>query len=410
MSTFLRNQVNPMEPYPAFPMTPWAEIDLDAIVHNIRAVRSLLPEKTAVAAVVKSDAYGHGLVEVSRAAVEGGARFLAVAFPEEGIELRRAGITEPVLVLGYIPPEQAGIVIENNLTPAVFSRHTAEALSLRASSAGRLVPVHVKVDTGMGRLGVSRQDAAAFLRYVDSLPGLEVEGVLTHLAAADEEDKGYTYGQLELFEQILSSFTGTGKKSLFIHAANSAAALSVPDSHYNLIRLGISMYGYYPSEAVVPEKIKLQPALSFKSRIIFIKTVPPGVFIGYGCTYQAVRESVIATVPVGYGHGYNRHLSNRGEVLVKGKRVPVRGRVCMDYTMIDVSDVEGVKVGDEVVLYGRQEGEEISVDQVAALLGTISYEVLCTLDKRVCRVYLKNGKVVASRSMNGGNNIKSEVF
>ncbi len=379
----------------------WAEIDLNAIIHNIREFRRLLPKEVKIMAVVKADAYGHGAVEVADAIIRGGADCFAVAFLEEGIELRQTGVRKPILLIGPIPPGRAPEIIKYNLTQTVFSLEIAEAISGEAARQNTEVPVHVKVDTGMGRVGLSPRETVAFIREVSRLPGIRIEGLLTHLASADEEDLSYTYRQVELFNETILACREAGIEIPLVHAANSAGAIAVPESRYSLIRLGISLYGYYPSEVIKSDLVRLKPAISFKTRVTFLKKAPPGTCLSYGSTFTAARESLIATIPVGYADGFNRLLSNRGQVLVKGRRAPIVGRICMDYTMIDVTDIEGVQVGDEVVLYGKQGKDEITVDEVATLLGTISYELLCAVDKRVSRFYIENGKVVGFRNLLG---------
>lgn len=397
-----------MDISPASFRPTWTEINLNAIIHNIREFRRLLPDEVKIMAVVKADAYGHGAAEVAGAAVKGGADSFAVAFLEEGVELRLAGIKKPVLLIGPTPPGQASAVIKYNLTQTVFSREIAEALSYEATERGVEVPVHIKVDTGMGRVGIWPHETVDFIRDISRLPGIRVEGILTHLASADEEDLTYTSRQVELFDKTVQACLEAGIEIPVVHAANSAGAIHVPDSRYNIIRLGISLYGHYPSEESKTDLVRLEPALSFKSRVIFIKKVPAGTCISYGSTFKAERESLIATIPVGYADGFNRLLSNRGQVLVRGQRAPIVGRICMDYSMIDVTEIKGVETGDEVVLYGRQGEDMIPVDEVASLLGTISYELLCAVDKRVSRFYMQDDKVVGFRNLLGRNSFGAD--
>jgi len=382
----------------------WTEIDLDAIVHNIQEFRRLLSDEVKIMFVLKADAYGHGAMEVAEAAEKGGVDSFAVAFLEEGIELRLAGIKKPILLMGTTPPNQVPQVLDYKLTQTIISREIAEAISAEASRREMEVPVHVKVDTGMGRVGVLPEEAVSFIHDIASLPGIKIEGILTHLASADEEDLTYVREQVKTFDKVVEACEKSGMHIPQVHAANSAGAINVPEARYNLVRLGISLYGQYPSENIKSDckesgRVKLQPALSFKTRVGFLKEVPPGTCISYGSIFKTSRESLIATIPVGYADGLNRLLSSRGQVLVKGRRAPIVGRVCMDYSMVDVTDIEGVEVGDEVVIYGKQKGEEITVDEVADLLSTISYELLCAVDKRVCRFYIREGEVVAFRNL-----------
>jgi alanine racemase len=390
---------------PLFPLRPtWVEINLDHIRHNLEQFQRHLGPQVQIMVVVKADGYGHGAVEVARAALSAGASSLAVAMPDEGIELRRAGIEAPVLLLGYTEPDHAPLLRKYRLTPVLYQLETARAISGWFGERGEILPVHVKVDTGMSRVGVPPGEAAEFISALSGLPGLRLEGILTHFAAADEKDSAYTEMQTEMFEGILAACRARGIEIPLVHAANSAAALQHPHSRYNLIRLGISLYGGYPSPLFDSDPLRLRPALAFKSKIIFLKTVPPGTSVSYGCTYRTAKESLIATVPAGYADGYHRALSNTGEVLVRGRRAPVVGRICMDQFMADVSGVPGAAEGDEVVLYGCQGDERISVDEVAEKLGTINYEVLCSVGKRVPRLFLTQGRVVRARDLLGEKN------
>lgn len=375
----------------------WAEINLDHLAHNVRQFKELIDPDTRLMAVVKADGYGHGAVEAAKTALAGGACSLAVAIVEEGIELRRSGIEAPILVFGYTAPSLFPALVEHNLTPTIFSLDSAVQLSKQAGEQNIILPLHVKVDTGMGRLGLLPEEAVETIARIVRLPGLKVEGLYTHLAAAEEEDPSYTNEQLVLFDRIVECCREKGVTIPIIHAANSAAGIAHPHARYNLVRLGLAMYGCYPSPHLRDSRVVLLPALAFKSRVVLVKRVPPGTAISYGCTYYTDDEALIATIPVGYGDGYSRLLSNRGQILVRGQRAPVVGRVCMDHLMADVSHIPGVHEGDEVVLYGRQGREEIEVDEVAALTGTISYEVLCAVAKRVPRLYFRNGCLAAIR-------------
>lgn len=381
------------------PRTTWAEVNLDNIAHNIGQYRRHLGSRVEIMAVVKADGYGLGAVEVSKAALAAGASWLAVAFFEEAVELRRARIEAPILLFGFTPPELAPLLLKYKLTPLLFGWETAQAFSRWFAGRGCRLPVHLNVDTGMGRLGIPAAQAVSFIEALATLPGIEMEGLLTHLATADEEDSFYTNRQLDYFNKITTACRERGIEFRYYHAANSAGAAAHPGARFNLVRLGISLYGYYPSEALKKSPLKLRAALSLKSRIVMIKEVPPGTAISYGRTYVTSNRSIIATVPVGYGDGYSRELSNRGQLLVRGRRVPVIGRVCMDHLMLDLSGVQGAAEGDEVVVYGRQGEEEITLDEVAGMLGTINYELLCRLGKRVARLYLRGGRMAAVRNL-----------
>jgi len=377
----------------------WAEIDLDKIAHNIGEIKRLLPPGTKLMAVVKADGYGHGAVHVARKALACGSSCLAVASADEGIELRAHGIKEPILVLGFTPPGRAEDVIEHDLTQTVYQRDLLHALNRAALAAGRIAPVHVKIDSGMGRLGLTEaEEAARFLLEASELPGIEVEGLYSHFATADELDESYVHEQIERWQAVLEKVGRCGIEIPVVHISNSAAILQHPQCAGNMVRLGISMYGYYPSDDIRQGQANLQPALRLVTQIAHLKDVPAGTKISYGATFETKRASKIATLPVGYADGYSRSLSNKGHVAVRGRRAPVVGRVCMDQIMIDVTDIPGVQVYDEVVLYGKQGEEEVTVDEVAAQIGTISYEVVCDLGRRVPRCYLEQGRVVATRT------------
>ncbi|GFN22040.1 alanine racemase [Thermanaeromonas sp. C210] len=366
----------------------WAEIDLRAIAHNTRQLKNLLAPRTELMAVVKANAYGHGAVPVARTALANGASWLGVATVDEAVELRRAGVGAPILILGYLSLEDAPIIVKEDISQTVFNLEQARALSRAASAAGRTAKIHLKIDTGMGRLGVFPEEALEVARAICGLPGVVLEGIFTHFANADALDKTYTWQQLKTFERILQELERAGINIPWKHAANSGAILDLPATHFNLVRAGISLYGHYPSEEVDRGRLELQPAMAFKTRVILVKEVPPGSYISYGCTYCAPRPTRVATLPVGYADGFSRLLSNRGEVLVRGRRAPVIGRVCMDYCMIDVTAIPGVQVGDEVVLFGRQGEAVLPAEEVAGRLGTVNYEVLCMVSHRVPRVYL----------------------
>ncbi|HHX76888.1 MAG TPA: alanine racemase [Firmicutes bacterium] len=366
-----------------------AEINLLNLRHNITEFRNFLPAGTDIMAVVKADAYGHGAEEIARESLQAGVAWLGVAMVEEGVSLRKAGINCPILVFQSPLDEEIELLFEYRLTPTVFTLHLADKLSREAVNRQAVLPVHVKVDTGMGRLGVfPADDALPFIVNLKDLPGIKAEGLYTHFACADEEDRSFTDLQLKRFLAVIRKLAEAGLCPPLVHAANSAAILEFPGSWFNLVRLGISLYGHYPS-AAVRRKIALKPLLTLKSRIAYVKEVPAGTPLSYGSTFVATEKARIATVPFGYADGYNRLLSNRGEVLVRGQRAPVVGKICMDQFLIRVDHIGGVEEGDEVVIYGTQGREEISVEEVAETLGTISYEVLCNISKRVPRVYYK---------------------
>jgi len=362
-----------------------AEINLANIAHNVREFRRHIPQPTRLMAVVKADGYGHGAVEVSRAALAAGAEWLAVALAEEGIRLRQAGLAAPVLILGYLPPESIGAVIQYRLTPGITDRETLELLEDEARRQRRRVGVHVKVDTGMGRLGLRGADGLDLARRIMASAHLELEGIYTHFAAADEADKGFTLAQLDNFKSLVETIKKE-KPQVIAHCANSAAAIEIPQARFDMVRIGISLYGLYPSPEVKP-LVALRPAMSLHTRIAFVKEVPAHTPISYGRTYYTSRPSRIATLPLGYADGYMRQLSGKASVLIRGRRVPQVGRICMDYCMVDVTDLPPVGPGEPVVVFGRQGDGEISADELARLAGTINYEIVCAVSSRVPRHY-----------------------
>jgi alanine racemase len=362
------------------------QVDLEALSHNYTEVVRHA-EGRNILVVVKAGAYGHGSIPVSRRLLQLGADMLGVALVEEARELRAAGIRAPILVMGTEFPEQAEAVIELNLIPVLSTMSFARALSAAAGTLKTKVPVHVKIDTGMGRIGILPEEASDFITALEKLPGIEVRGLMTHFADADLRDKEYASKQLDRFELLIAELSARGITIPVRHAANSAAILDYRRALFTMVRPGLMLYGYNPLEAGV-NKADLRPVLSLVTRIAFLKKVLAGVPISYGRTFVTKRESLIATLPIGYADGYNRRLSNTGEALVRGMRVPVVGRVCMDMCMIDVTDVPGISEGDPVVLIGSQAGERITADDIAKKTGTIAYEVLCGISNRVPRIYL----------------------
>jgi len=365
----------------------WAEVDLDAIAYNCRQIKEWIGEETELMAVVKANAYGHGAVPVAKVALRSGASCLAVARTPEGVQLRQAGIEAPILILGYALPSEAEAIVCHDLTPTVTAREGALALSEMASRQGETVPIHVKVDTGMGRFGLLPDEVVGFIKGLADFPNLRLEGLFTHFSVAGEADKSYTYRQFAIYQQVLADLREEGIHIPIRHVCNSAATLDLPGMHLDMVRCGIAIYGLYPSPEV-NRSIPLRPAMALKSHVARVRTLPPGSSISYGRTYITPRPTTVALIPVGYGDGYHRLLSNRGEVLIRGKRAPIVGRVCMDQFVVDVSDIEGVRQDDEVVVFGRQGEEEISVEEVAAWAETINYEVVTSLLPRVRRVYL----------------------
>jgi alanine racemase len=320
---------------------------------------------------------------VSRTALKNGANCLGVATPEEGQQLREGGIDVPTLVLGLIQPEEAYKVGHFSLEQSVCSLELAEALDQIASNARTRINVHIKLDTGMGRVGLLPKDALAFVKKIGRFKNLNLKGIFSHFSCADEVDKTFAKKQVEIFDKLVREIEASGIKIPKKHIANSAAILDLPESYYDLVRPGIMIYGLYPSNEV-SRSIKLKPAMIFMTKVTFVKRVPSGSPISYGRTFTTQKETLVATLPVGYADGYSRLLSGRGEVLIKGHRVPLIGRVCMDMCMVDVSEVEHVQPGDEVILFG----EALPVDEVAEKIGTINYEVVCAVGKRMPRIYI----------------------
>lgn len=364
-----------------------AEIDLQAIRHNLHQIRQLLAPSTYIMAVVKANAYGHGAVKVSKAVLSAGAHFLGVALPEEGAELREAGFDVPIFVLSLALPEQARIFIDYNLIATVCDLENACLLAKIARAASSAVDIMVKIDTGMGRIGLPAEEAIDFLKKIISVPGLRLQGMFTHLAKAEDKDQTFTQQQVQKFMVVVQGTQRVGLTLPLISIANSAGLVNMTARHFNLVRPGIMLYGLSPaSNFEVP--FSLQPAMQFKTKVAFIKKVPAGTPIGYGSTYVTPQKTFVATLPVGYGDGYNRHLSNKADVLIRGRRRKVIGKVCMDQIMVDVGPGGDVCPGDEVVLFGRQGEEEITVTELADLAGTINYDLLCAISSRVPRIYL----------------------
>lgn len=358
----------------------WAEIDIRAIKENLTAIKATLAPRTKVMAVVKANAYGHGLVPVAKAALEFAADRLGVALVEEAIELREAGIEAPIQILSEPPLIAVDEIAAYKLLPTVYSMELAQALSRKARIIETPIKLHIKVDTGMHRVGVPIAEAVELYQAIRRLPGIQVEGAFTHFACADNPDDPYTAAQFKAFSAL--------KRSLpeipIWHAANSAATIFMPETQLDMVRVGVAMYGLQP--AIKPSPVALKPALALKTKICFVQDLQPGEGVSYGLTYKAPRRLKTATLPIGYGDGYSRLLSNKGEVLVSGRRVKLIGNICMDQALIGLGNVKA-EPGDEVVLIGNQGRERISAEEIAQLLGTINYEIVCMINKRVARLY-----------------------
>lgn len=368
----------------------WVEINLDSLRFNLRQLKKDLSIETMIMAVVKADAYGHGVEPVTKVLVEEGVDRLGVALPEEGVQLREAGFRLPIHVLGELMPEQYELMIEHDLVPTIAKKETLDALNKVAETRGISKKIHIKLDTGMGRIGLNTEEAVDFIKYAKDLKNIEIEGLMTHFASADEEDKEYTYYQWEKFNYVIRELEEIGIEIPIKHAGNSATVIDLLEFQLNMVRPGIALYGLPPSSEV--RTVELKPVLSWKARVDFLKEVPPGAGISYGLTFFTERKSKIATIPLGYADGYSRLLSNKAYVLINGQKAPIRGRICMDQFMIDVTDIPGVKVGDELVLIGNQEGETITATELADIIGTINYEVLCNISQRVPRRYISSSR------------------
>lgn len=365
----------------------WAEIDLGAIRSNIAEINRILRPETGLMAIVKANAYGHGMLEVSRVCMEAGVAYLAVANPQEALTLRENGIDMPVLILGWMPPEYAAAMVENHVDITVFEPDTAALLSRAAVAAGQPARIHLKIDTGMGRLGFEpNPESRQAIQTMASLPGIMIQGIFSHLASADEQDKTFAYQQLEMFKQFIAELETAGIKIPIHHLANSGAIMEMPEAQLDMVRAGIILYGLYPSDEVDHSIISLVPAMSLRSKVSFLKNLPAGRSVSYGRTYISKDEVKVATVPIGYADGYSRLLSNRGWAVIRGHRVPLIGRVCMDQIMFDVTGIDEVKIGDEVILFGKPE-DGVTADDLAAIIGTINYEIVCSPHSRVVRTF-----------------------
>ncbi|MDO8525570.1 MAG: alanine racemase [Candidatus Omnitrophota bacterium] len=362
----------------------WAEIDLKAIEHNYKQVRRLVGKDTNVMVVVKANAYGHGIVEVSTVLERMGADYFGVATTDEAVRLREYGIKTPILVLGAVLPDEVRVNIENNITLTLCNEDLLGAIK-KETANGLKAKVHIKIDTGMGRIGVWHEEAFNFIKTIIRENNMIIEGIYTHFSSAGRDDF-FTNYQIDAFGNLIMKLEGSDIRIALRHAANSIATVNLKRSHLNLVRPGLIIYGMYP-KPTFPKLIKLKPALSLKTRIVYIKEAPPGRSISYGRTYVTQAHTKIATLPIGYADGYARNLSNKAEVLVRGRRAHIVGKVTMDQMMIDVGHIRGVRIGDEVVLIGKQGRDEIRPEKLARLAETIAYEFVCGISNRVPRVY-----------------------
>lgn len=367
----------------------FAEIDLSAIAYNIQAIKARV-HPAQVMAVVKADAYGHGVVPVSKIALESGATYLGVALVEEGIELRNQGFLEPILVFSGVFKDQLIDFFKYNLEITVYTEDIAIALSELAEQFKKPIRVQIKVDTGMGRVGVDWELAVNFIEFVSQLNGLQIQGVYTHFATSDERDKTYANLQFNRFRQIIQELVQKNIHIPLKHAANSGAILDMTETYMDLVRLGIMMYGYYPSNET-SESIIIRPAMTLKSRVSYLKDVPANFNLSYGRKFVTSKPTRIATIPIGYADGYNRLLTNKSQVTIRGKKFPLVGRVCMDLILVDIGNDREIQVADEVILFGKPEENAFTVYDICQLLDTIPYEVTCWVSKRVPKIYI-NGE------------------
>ena len=384
------------------PLLVWAEVDLKAIAHNIRSLRKLSNPSARLMAIVKANGYGHGANEAAKTALDNGAALLGVARAHEGVSLREAGFDVPVLVMSHSPPSIAKTLVDFDLIQTVSSQQGAEALNSAAAKLDKKITIHLKVDSGMGRLGIQPDcrrcnteglDAASSaveeVASIVRLPHLELEGIFTHFATADDADKTYANQQFEIFMDFIEDLKRAGIDPPVKHAANSASIIDLPDTHLDMVRAGIAIYGLWPSPQVDKSRIDLKPAMALKTRVAHLKKVPAGQKFSYGIIYETAIPTTIATLPVGYADGLNRLLSSNGHMLVCGKKAPIVGRICMDQIMLDVGHIPEVELDSEVVIFGKQGEESITVDDYAARIQTINYEVVCSITSRVPRVYLE---------------------
>ncbi|MCC8028336.1 MAG: alanine racemase [Lachnospiraceae bacterium] len=377
-----------------------AEINLDHFEHNLNEIQRLISPDTKICAVIKTDGYGHGAAVLARMMEERDAVWgYAVATVEEAEILRRFRLKKPILILGYVFDDDRDVMIDLDIRPTVFSYEIAAELSEAAAKKHKTVNIHIKLDTGMGRIGFQcTPESVEEIVRIAALPHIRIEGIFTHFARADEKDKTFSAEQFGRYAFVAEQLRERGVKIPVHHVSNSAGIIDLPEYNLDLVRAGIILYGLWPSDEVKKERIDLKPLLTLKSHVVHVKTLPEGSTIGYGGTYVLREPRRIATIPAGYGDGYPRALSNRGYVLIRGKRAPIRGRVCMDQFMVDVTEIDGVWPGDEVILVGRDQDEEITMEQIGVLSGRFNYEFACDLGKRIPRVYYRRGKVFAAPS------------
>ncbi|WP_066874966.1 alanine racemase [Clostridium mediterraneense] len=375
----------------------WAEVNLDYIRHNMREIRKLTGDKKIIS-VVKADAYGHGAVDLVPVLLEEGASKLAVAVITEALELRQAGIDAEIMILGYTPLTFSEKLIKQNIEQTVYNLDYARVLSREALKLNTKAKIHIAVDTGMGRIGFLPEEDFKDIVKVCSLPGIEVVGIFTHFSVADELDKTYTNEQFKKFKNLCDKLEERGIHIPLKHSSNSAAIMDLEETYLDAVRPGIITYGYYPSDEVKKDGLDLKPALTLKTNIVHLKKLKKDMYISYGRRFKTERETIVATLPIGYADGYTRLLNGKAKVIINGQLAPVIGSICMDQCMVDVTDIEGVKLGDEVILIGEKNGVKFNADDIAQLIGTINYEIICMLKNRVPRMYLENEEIVKVRN------------
>ncbi|WP_461810071.1 alanine racemase [Faecalimonas sp.] len=373
----------------------YAKIDLDAVTYNMEQMKQKINGNTKIMAVIKSDGYGHGAIQIAEVLEKYDYIWgFAVATLDEAVVLRAEGIKKPILVLGCIFPDQYLEMLDNDIRMNVYTEEMAKEISYMARREGKTAYLHIKLDTGMARLGFAINDESIdAITRISKLQNVNMEGIFTHFAKADETDKTFTKNQISQFVTMTQKLKEKGVTFLYEHCANSAAIIDVEDARFDIVRAGISTYGLYPSNEVDQNAVHLKPALALKSHVAFVKEIESGTPVSYGGTFVATKKMKIATIPVGYGDGYPRSLSGKGYVLIRGKKANILGRICMDQFMVDVTDIEGVSFGDKVTLIGRDGNNSISVEQLSELSGRFNYEFICALGKRIPRVYVKNGKI-----------------
>jgi len=373
----------------------YARVDLDAIASNMERMKRNLNDDTKIMAVIKADGYGHGAVQIAQMLENVDYIWgYAVATLDEAVVLKSEGLKKPILVLGCVFPDQYMEMLKYDIRMNVYTEEMAEAISQMASREGMIAYIHIKLDTGMARLGFETgKESVETIRRISEMQNVCMEGIFTHFAKADESDKAFTQKQIQDFMWMTRKLKEKGVEFQYEHCANSAAIIDVPEGHFDLVRAGISTFGLYPSEEVNKENVKLKPAMALKSHVVFVKEIEAGIPISYGGTFISEKPMKIATIPVGYADGYPRNLSNVGYVLIRGKKAPIVGRVCMDQFMVDVTDIDGVSFGDNVTLIGKDGNETITVEDLSELSGRFNYEFICDLGKRIPRVYVRDGKI-----------------